>query len=277
LKSSDNIFYIIGAGPSFLDVTEEEWKYLEDKNTITFARVPLGGHKTKYYFSIERYSVDKDMLEYLKYLGHEDTKLLLSIPDSQKLARELGFKDIQRVIKGNFYFMPSRRPWFIDETEPPCSFYETRAKHFRQPLFRYRGQLTAIINACLILGATEIRLIGIDLNNQWAFYDDIDYVKSVCDSEYHINNFINFYNYYVNEMLPKDTYRNQEFNPNKMHTTNIVEYEKEKYGERGQRGVSDLLEWMSKEMKKEGMEGIYITNKKSYLYKNNKLDYREIC
>lgn len=274
-SKSSNIFYIIAGGPSFLDVTEEEWKYLEDKNTISFARVPLSGRRTKYYFSIERESVDEDMLTYLRKLGYLDVKLLLYLQKSLKLAKDMGFNDIQRIQKQNFYFMSKGLPWFIDEENPPCSFFDTRAKHFRQPLFRYRGQLTAVINACIILGATEIRLIGVDLNTQWAFYDNIDYIKSICKDEETINRFTKFMGNYIKESIPEELKYNKDFNPETMHTTNMVLYE-EKFNNRGQRGMADLLEWIDKEMKREGMEGIYTTSKSSYLCKNNKLLYKGI-
>jgi len=296
-STSDNVFYIIAAGPSYLNVTEEEWKYLEGKNTITFALVPLSGRKTKYYFSIERFSIDENMLLYLKDLGHLDTKLLLYIPESQRLARDLGFKHIQRIQKKNFYFMPYKKPWFVDEPEPPCSFYETRATNFRQPLFRYRGQLTAVVNACILLGATEIRLIGVDLNTQWAFYDNVDFVKSKCNNKDTIKRFEKFFDWYTNFDVPRwakyspsieeitmdeagyetpvSGMRVENYEPDKQHSTNMVLYES-KHDGKGQRGISDILEWMNKEMIKEGMKGIYVTDKNSLLYKEEKLEFKGI-
>ena len=88
--------------------------------------------------------------------------------------------------------MPTKKPWFIDEPEPPHSFMECRAKNFHQPIFRFRGQLIAVINACLILGATEIRLIGVDLNDQLNFYQYPEYLKKVCKDKETINYYIEF-------------------------------------------------------------------------------------
>ena len=40
--------------------------------------------------------------------------------------------------------------------------------------------------------------------------------------------------------------------------------------------MADILEWINFEMIDEGFNGIYVCNKKSLLYKENKLDYKPI-
>jgi hypothetical protein len=268
------LYYIFGAGLSYMDVTEDEWKYLEDKHTLTFARVPYGSRKFEYYMSIEREYADESVLRYMAKLGYLDTKLLLSIPQSINLARELGFKHIRKITKQTFYFMPSRKPWTTDEPEPPHSFYESRARNFHQPLFRFRGQLSAAVNSALILGATEIRLIGVDLNDQLNFYQYEDILRKVCKDEETINCYLQHNKEtFGNEVSDKQK-QYQEFNPDTMHTTNTPLMDLT--WNRPLRGISDVLEWMDKEMKKESLEGIYITNKNSLLYKENKLQYRSI-
>lgn len=269
------LFFVIAAGPSYMDVSEGEWEYLKNKHTITFSRVPYGSRNTEYYFSIERYYLDKEVLSYIAKLGYLDTKLLLSIPKSLKLARELGFKHIRKIIKQNFYFMPSRQPWFTDEPEPPHSFYETRAKNFHQPLFRFRGQLSAVINACLILGATEIRLIGVDLNNQKNFYQYPEYLKEICKDEWTINRYLLLERNKYESSLKLFVDGNPKFNPNNMHTTNTPITE-DRWKGRMIRGIADVIEWMDKSMREEEMRGIYVTNKNSLLYKQNKIEYKGI-
>lgn len=277
MQEENKVFYIIGAGPSYRDVTEEQWKFLEDKNAISFARVPYGSRKTNHYISIERVEADKSVLKYMAFLGWLDTKLYLLNRESIEYAKELGFKKIQRLVKQTFYFMPSRKPWFTDEPEPPHSFYETRAKHFHQPIFRFRGQLSAVINTCLILGATEIRLIGIDMNDQWNFYHDYDYFDKHCHSEETRKEWKEYMGdrASIDRLMEKKKY-NEGYDPKTMHTTNMPYYEKDKWNDRALRGISDVIQWMDKEMRKEGMEGIFVTNKISLLYKENKLRYRGI-
>jgi len=269
-----SIFYIFGAGPSYMDVTEEEWKYLEDEHTLTFSRIPYGSRKFEYYMSIERDYVDKSVLTYMAKLGYLDTKLLLYIPQSIKLAKELKFKSIRQIFKQTFYFMPSRKPWFIDESEPPHSFYESRAKNFHQPLFRFRGQLSASINCALILGATEIRLVGIDLNNQLNFYQYPEILKKVCKDQ----EVVNYYLEYDKEAFKNDirdkTSQHKDFDINTMHTTNAPLIDLT--WNRPLQGIANVLQWMDKNLREEGMNGIFVTNKSSLLYNDNKLLYKGI-
>jgi hypothetical protein len=269
-----SLFYVIAAGPSYMDITEEEWEFLSDKHTLTFTRVPYGSRKFEYYMSIERDYIDKSVLIYMVKLGYLDTKLLLSIPESIKLARELGFKSIRKILKQTFYFMPSRRPWFINESSPPHSFLESRAKNFHQPIFRFRGQLSAAINSALILGATEIRLIGVDLNNQLNFYQYDDILRKVCKDKETIDYYLQYNKEAYKQDLNDKEKQFEDFNPDTMHTTNVPLIDST--WNKPLRGIGDILKWMDKELRNEGLEGIYITNKNSLLYKENKLKYKSI-
>lgn len=270
------LFYIIGAGPSYMDVTEEEWKYLEDKHTLTFTRVPYGSRKFEYYFSIERNYLDKSVLEYMEKLGYTDTKLILYLPESIVLAKKLGFNRIGWVNKQTFYFMPSRQPWFLDESKPPHKFIKCRAKSFMEPIFRFRGQLTATVNSALILGATEIRLIGVDLNNQKNFYQYEDILRKVCKDEKTVNDYLEFDRIKHELGVKEELNKYKEYNQDTMHSTNTPITDETKWGNRQLRGVADTLQWMDSELKEEGLSGIYITNKNSLLFKENKLEYKSI-
>lgn len=274
-----SLYYIIGAGPSYLDVTEEEWKYLEDKHTISFARVPYGSRKTEYYLSIEHPQVAKSVLSYMNKLGWFNTNLLLYNSEDLQYAKQLGFKHIRKISKENFYFLPSRKPWFEEEPEPPNTFQETMAKNFHQSLFRFRGQLSAVINSALILGATEIRLIGIDMNDQWNFYDrdNFTHLNKLCKDKETIDKYLEYKS--SKAVLDRESGKiqfNNSYNPSSMHTCSMPMYERDKYGDKSLRSIIDVIEWIDKQMKKEGMEGIYTTSKKSLLYTKNKLEYKGI-
>lgn len=266
---NDKTFYIMATGPSINEITDEEWTYLKDKNTIGISKFPYSSKQLKYFLSLYGEDIDAEVIPYIAELGYLDTTLLLYDPLSIKLSKLLGFNNIKRIRKGNYYFTPSRKSWFTDELEPPNSFYDTRAKNFHQPLFRYKGQTTAAINAALILGAEEIRLCGVDLNCQWSFFE-ISMNRWLTDSA------IRFH--YQNTLIPR---RNRgireksikDYDPNLMHTTGIP-IEENKWNGRKQRGAIDLYEWIDKELRKEGMNGMYITTKNSALY--GKLKYRGI-
>ena len=273
--NKDNLFFIIAAGPSFIDITNEEWEFLKDKHTISFTRVPYGSKKTEYWFSIEREYIDESVLKYMAKLGWFDVRLLLYLPNSIKLAKSLGFKNIRKINKGTFYFMPSRRPWFVDEKNPPHSMEECMANTFHEQIYRFRGQLIAVINACLILGATEIRLIGVDLNEQKNFYD-MEYLKECCKDKDTIKDYQEHHRLSHIQSINEIKINHKDFDEKYSHTTNIPLKEPTRWGERELRGVSDIIQWIDKEMKSNGMEGIYVTNKSSLLYKENKIGYKSI-
>ena len=115
-----------------------------------------------------------------------------------------------------------------------------------------------------------------DLNNQWAFYDNIEYIKSVCDNKESIERFEKFFYDYTHGGIERSYEHIEHLDPDKIHTVDMVTTEPDRFGDRGIRGMSDIIQWMDREMVKEGMEGIFITNKKSKLYKENMLRYREI-
>jgi hypothetical protein len=203
-----------------------------------------------------------------------DTKLLLFYNTDIERAKELSFKYIIPIIKLSSLFLPSRKGWFIDELEPPHKFKECRANTFKQPLFRFRGSLSAAINSCLILGAKEIRLVGIDLDTQMDFYMQNP-------DKWIPNNEVK--KVFKEAILPKrlksisNIIKTRDgFNPNEIHSTNYLYIDEKKYGSRALRPISDTIQWMDKEIREEGLSGIYITNKKSLLYKENKLTYKGI-
>ena len=123
-----NTFYVFGTGPSINNITDEEWEYLKEKHTISMSTFPLTGKRLENYYSHERIALDSYMLRILKRNNYIDTNLFISHNQSIVLAIKLGFKSIQPIIKGSALFLPKRLPWYIDESTPPCSFLEYRAK-----------------------------------------------------------------------------------------------------------------------------------------------------
>ena len=280
----NNIFYIMAQGPSINDITDEEWEYLKDKDTIGFAAFPFSGKKTKYYFSYERRKLDKIWLSYMALHGHLDTILLLGIGDSIKHASDNGFKNIIPIHKGPALgFQPplsfKRHGWFLDQPNPPCKFKECRAYSFNQPLFRFRCQLSSVINVALILGAEEIRLCGVDLHRIYNFFElDKDKQLRTEDETKLLNEFLDISHSHRQvrvENTEKGTGAYENIMESELHIT-ALPYKHPNFGGKQLRGMLDVLEWMDKELCKEGYNGIYVTNKKSELYKRNKLEYKPI-
>jgi hypothetical protein len=223
------------------------------------------------------------MLDIIANNGYLDTKLLLYIGPSIDYATKLGFKRIVKIRKGNANFPPYGKPWFTDEESPKVKFKNSRAGNFNQVIFRVRGQLSAVVNASLILGAKEIRLVGVDLISQGNFFQEKyqgnpnpKWINTELTKEIYCR---------LNEISKSITKSenigssNPEFykvyNPGINHSTNLS-YPREEYNGRSIRGISDILQWMDKELREEGLKGIYVTNKDSLLYKENKLEYKGI-
>lgn len=264
-----NIFYIMAPGLSINDVTDEEWKFLENKNTVSFSQFVYSNKKTKYHFSYEDYWSDKNHLNQMKNNEFLDTNLLLGIPKTIKYAKSIGFDRIYPIIKGPA--MPFKgQSWTTDQEEPICKFKECRAFRFNQSLFRYRGSLSSVINAALILRAKEIRLVGVDLNSQYYFFDKEPdrWIRNEDDKKV-IKETLDLQNHLINKRKRVPT-TITDFNPEKINDTNMP------YGYHGKilRNMSDVVVWMDKELREEGLKGIYTTSKKSDLY--NRLEYKEI-
>jgi len=127
--------------------------------------------------------------------------------------------------------------WYNDEPEPPASFAKVWAKDFSQQLLGFRGTLIAAMNAASILGADELFLCGVDLRDNRHFYQ---------------NEESNLFN---------DGLKNKGIKL-KTHSS-AVSFD-------NIRTVLDCLRWLSKYLT------IYVTNKKSLLYKKKILKYRPI-
>lgn len=265
---NDEIFYILAPGKSINNVTEEEWEFLQDKNTISFSNFVFANKRTKYHFSYEKLNTDMVHLQQMKKNGFLDTHLLLGIPETINYAKKLGFSKITKIRKGSA--MPFGGPWKLNETNPKRKFKDCRNYSFNQPMFRYRGSLSSVITSALILRAKEIRLVGVDLNSQYYFFDGNEEKWANDDNDMERMKYIlDFQKTLIQRRLDGNTMVNN-YKPEETNDTN------ELYNFHGNpiRGMGDLVIWMDKELREEGMNGIYTTSKDSYFY--NKLKYKGI-
>jgi hypothetical protein len=272
------IFYVFGTGPSINDVTEEEWEFLKNKHTISMATFPFSSKRLEAYYSHEGVSLDAYMLNIMKDNEYLDTKLFLAFDESLLLAHNLGFRYRQKTVKTSALFLPSRKPWCIDEPNPPNTFKECRAHTFMQPIFRFRGQLSATINIALLLGATEIRLIGVDLNCSRSFGESNEGMEKWIKNPEYLKIAKELYDNGTKALNSKiDVSPMMEgFDENTMHAS-VTPYCNPKYwGDKKFRGMDDILKWMHSELYKEGMNGIYTTSKESLPFKSGKLQYKSI-
>lgn len=274
------IFYIMCCGENINEVTDEEWKYLSDKYTMSFAQFPFTGFKTKYFYSHEREYYDLSAIMLLAKRNYYDTILILTHEQSLKTAMDFGFKYIIPAIKGSALFLPDRRPWFLEELEPPRKFKNCRALTWRDPLFRVSGQLPAIINCALIEGATEIRLVGADMRSENIFLDTNPDRWLTGDLEKTLWSLMLRVRELRREIRKREIQRYYKIPEGEGADYYEDVYPKaappDRWPGRYQHSLVDLLQWMDKELREEGLDGIYVTNKNSIPYKWNKLQYRGI-
>lgn len=261
--------YVIGTGPSINNITDREWEYLKDKETISFGGFPFSGIETKYYQVWEAQWFDPLMIRIISDNNFNTTLILdMNKGDDLNLAKELGFEIIPT--RKNRALFPNGG-WFKDEEKPICSLKNVFTTKFSDGLFRFRGSLTTVINASIILGANEIKLLGIDLNSAYDFYDDVEkWIKPEHRKYYYSINEKKKERFLRKKKTRPDMFNN--FNSDTMHTTSIPYI----YEGRQLRGIHEFIEFVDKELRREGKGKIYITNKESLLYKENRLKYKSI-
>ena len=160
----------------------------------------------------------------------------------------------------------------MDEEYPRVKFRDCRAHNFQQPILRTRGSLTSVINAALILGAKEIRLLGIELDKLQDFYFDVDkWAKDDVERKL-INDKLERHRIGIAKKVDSRPYMYDKYDPTKVHTTSMPYKDKKRWGDRELRGMIDLLWWMDKELREEGHRGIYTTVE----YEGNRLEYKSI-
>jgi len=272
---NSDIFYIIAPGPTLNDLTEEEWKFLEHQNTISISCTPFTGKYFKYYMTYESTKSTNRFLEMMAEDRYFNTTLLLGIDKNIRYALELGFKNIYGISKGRGRSFNGKL-WFDGEDKPPEKLKNCIAQKLSEPLFRYRGSLAATINVALILGAKEIRLIGVELNNMKHFYEGTEerWTKDPKRIE-EIRDYHKDYLETIEVKKRRQVERMKDFDPNIMHTT-AMKYPSKLWGNKNLIGMPKVVEWMDKELREMGHRGIYITNKKSILYKDNLIEYKKV-
>lgn len=188
-KKSDRI-YILGSGKSVLDITKEEWKEIRKHDSIGF------NHWYVHEFIPTFYD-----LSYLANDYFEKQEDDMFYQASQKCQRSIFilnnsldpshlelFKDrtyVQTYINHFDFFEGNLDELEITEDTKIgklASYWSTEFfNHFNEPLgellpndnfiFKSRGQLFATIQIAVLLGYKDIRLIGVDLNNENKFQD----------------------------------------------------------------------------------------------------------
>jgi hypothetical protein len=165
------IIYVFGTGPSINDITEEEWEYVRNSNSIGFSWFFKKGFETDFYYTHENDHQPKGLAQTIVDSKWEKVKVILGCTDGVFINEPNQFPRLtKRVNTSNFIFSFAGHKWKLEDEVPPVPFRYWWAKKWNHYLCGFKGQLSAVINLCTLLEADEIRLCGIDLYDNTHFY-----------------------------------------------------------------------------------------------------------
>jgi len=250
----NNIIYIMACGPSINKITDNEWEYLENQETIGFSNFPFKNKPTKYHIATENFRDDKRAICRIKSNKFMNTKIYSHKPETVNLSRNLGFdSNIIYVRKGLNNF--NGKMWIHGEA-PNNNLLDNFGETLNDRLFTFRGQLSTVLNFAYTLNPKEIRLCGVDLTSQSHFFDDDSSLESLTKYQKKAVG------------IPK---RLVGWNPEKIHTTACPS--KNKFGVIVT--VPEIIKQLKYELDKLDI-GLYVCSKESLLYKEDILEYRSI-
>lgn len=248
------VVYILGCGPSINNITDEEWKYLENKETISFSNFPYKKIRSKYHIATENFYDDKKVLRMISKNKFMDTIIYTHEDETYNIAQILGFnvnKIFVRKGRNNF----NGKAW-LHKTQVPGKLLDNFGKTKNDPLFTYRGQLSTTLNFAYTLNPDEIRLIGVDLNSQSHFFDTDESLQSLVR--------------YQQSVESKKT-KEKDWNKDTIHSTAcpietpiglLV-------------SITEIIKQLKNEFNEIGKE-IYVCNKNSKLYIDSILKYKGV-
>jgi len=249
--------YIMATGPSINDITDDEWDYLKDKETIGFSFFPFKDKKTKYHLAAESIKFDKFCLDRMKENGFTDTIIYTHKRDTRLYSKKLGFTVNKfDVIKA----IPSLddNVW-VSGNEKPIRLLKNYAKTLSEPLVHYKCQLTTAINLAYTMKPTEIRLCGVELNSNKYFYDDYKELETLISYHEKVNR----------EVLKK----HKDWDINKHHPTAHPFFNS--WHDAKLATIVEYLRELNKEMKEEGIN-MCVCTKNSLLYTDAEIEYKGI-
>jgi hypothetical protein len=185
IKKSDTIF-VIGGSESINEITDGEWRIIEENDSIGMNWWPVHPFAPTYYYT----NYPRNPLYLKKY------REVLSLHLKKK------YQDSVFFISGNRAVRRGIHPRIVPDLFPDnaaCYFYKLSSpiqfdpqnefftpKMFKKTLF-YRGGLSLILDFAVKLGYTKIVLMGIDLKNSVHFYDNYPEMQWQFETGYSMN------------------------------------------------------------------------------------------
>ncbi|HDZ60905.1 MAG TPA: hypothetical protein ENH46_04320 [Candidatus Pacearchaeota archaeon] len=234
-----NTIVILGSGSSINEINEEQWKFIKSVDTIGINKWFIHNFiPTYYHYETYRYAQDLNPLLRLQEEFDFRNRYQNVLFFTSELDKKLGWHPVYR-----FEIFPNNAEVY---TYPGYISKKFRAKYkvsfddfslnLGDPVWRIRGSLTSVIHLAIQIGYKKIILSGVDLNNQDYFFDKFLDLKK--------------YGFY--------------FDPTKhsgigMHPT--------VFASGGKMGVVEFIEQLSQYLLDEYDIKLFVSNKKSLLYK----------
>ena len=191
-KTSDRI-YILGSGRSVLDITEEEWEVIKAHDSIGFNHWYVHEHKPTFYdlsyLANDYFDDPKIDMFYQAVKQCPESKFIINHGIHSKYQELFQGPDCYKTHICHFDYLEGDLETIkhLEDTEIGTAgkYWTTDFfSHFNQPfgellpnkdfIFKSRGQLFATLQLAVLLGYTDIRLIGVDLNDEGKFQDSYD-------------------------------------------------------------------------------------------------------
>ena len=197
-KTSNRI-YILGSGRSVLDITKKEWKEIEKYDTIGFNHWYVHEHEPTFYdlsYLANDYDHLKDKEANMFFQASKkckNSKFILNHNLNKEYLEYFNNIITTKTHINHFDFFESDLKSINNTDDNEIGILakywtEDFFKVFNYPfgellpskdfIYKSRGQLFATLQIAVALGYKDIRLIGVDLNDEGKFqdlYDDAPY------------------------------------------------------------------------------------------------------
>ena len=191
-KTSDTI-YVLASGPSVLDVTDEEWKHIKKHDSIGFNHWYVHSFEPTYYdlsyLADDQFDSKEISMYYRASKKFKNTKYILNKAITESNLQyfrdrkyhqvyinhfDLFYKDLESIEKCNGNEIGKLASYwtkdFFDHFPNPFGELLPNSNY----IYKARGQLFATVQLCVLLGYTDIRLVGVDLLSPHKFQDQMD-------------------------------------------------------------------------------------------------------
>jgi GT2 family glycosyltransferase len=190
-KTSDTI-YVLASGPSVLGVSDKEWKHIQKHDSIGFNHWYVHSFEPTYYdlsyLADDQFESKEISMYYRASHKFKNTKYILNKAISESNLEyfndrtyhqvyinhfDLFYKDLEAIEKSKDNEIGKLASYWSKD------FFNHFPNYFGELLpnsnyiYKARGQLFATVQLCVLLGYTDIRLVGVDLLSPHKFQDQI--------------------------------------------------------------------------------------------------------